>query len=244
MATNPYINRVDVVRGNSTDTLINISDTTAVASDVASGKYFYLASGEKVAGTSSGGIEDGHVYQDQGGYIVLDDETGKVYQTVSKSYTPTESQQSETITAGSGYDAIQQVTVTVGAISSSYVGSGITRRSSSDLTASGATVSVPAGYYPSAASKAVASGSVTASATKGTVSNHSVSVTPSASVSAGYISSGATGTAVTVSASELVSGNKAISDNGSNIDVVNYSTISVSVPTVTITQSGSKLSIV
>lgn len=156
-------------------------------------------------------------------------------QTKTKNYTPTESEQTEAVIADSGYDGLDTVNVTVGAISSSYVGSGITRRSSSDLTASGATISVPAGYYESSASKSVASGTEgIPTATKGTVSNHSVSVTPSVTNSAGYIAGGTkTGTAVTVAASELASGNKAISSNGTGIDVVGYSTVSVDVPTGT-----------
>lgn len=88
----------------------------------------------------------------------------------------------------------------------------ITSKSSSDLTASGATVTAPSGYYSISASKSVASGSATApasiSGTSATVSTGSntltlsktVSVTPS--VSAGYVSSGTAGnSAVSLTAS-------------------------------------------
>lgn len=160
-------------------------------------------------------------------------------ETVTKTYTPTESQQTETITPSSGYDGIGEVDVTVNAVSSSYVGSGVSRKTSSDLTVLGATVTAPAGYYESAASKAVAGGTEgTPTATKGAVSNHSVSVTPSVTNTTGYITGGTkTGTAVSVSASELVSGNKAITDNGTGIDVANYSTVSVDVPSLDISDT-------
>lgn len=89
----------------------------------------------------------------------------------------------------------------------------LTVKSSSDMTASGATVTAPAGYYTEAASKSVASGSVS-------VPDTSISVTPSISVNsdglitssasktqsvsptitAGYVSSGTSGT-MTVSGS-------------------------------------------
>lgn len=74
---------------------------------------------------------------------------------------------------------------------------------SSDLSASGATVTAPAGYYASAATKTISSGSATApasisgtsaSVTTGTNTltlSKTVSVTPT--VSAGYVSSGTAG---------------------------------------------------
>lgn len=80
----------------------------------------------------------------------------------------------------------------------------ITSKSSSDLTVSGATVTVPAGNYASQATASVASGSVTSpasisgsSATVSTGTNtltlsKTVSVTPSVTT-AGYISSGTAG---------------------------------------------------
>ena len=140
------------------------------------------------------------------------------------SVTPTESAQT---IGGSNY--MMEGAVTVNAIPSNYVGSGITQRTSSDLSASGATVTAPAGYYASAATKTISSGSATASATKGTVSNHSITVTPSVTRIAGYITAGsANGTAVTVSASELVSGSQNITTNDT-YDVTNLAEIVVNV---------------
>lgn len=118
----------------------------------------------------------------------------------------------------------------VGSDGTVYTGN-IPTKTSSDLTASGATVTAPAGYYANAATKTVASGTAgTPIAVKGTVSNHSVSVTPSVTNTTGYITgSTKTGTAANVSASELVSGNLPITQNGNNIDVTNYATVSVDV---------------
>ena len=114
-------------------------------------------------------------------------------ETITKTYTPTTSQQTEQITPARGYDGIAEVDVTVNAMPTGTEGTPI--------------------------------------ATKGAVSNHSVNVTPSVTNVAGYIEGGTkTGTAVTVSASELVSGTKSITANGQGIDVTNYEDVDVNVP--------------
>ena len=151
---------------------------------------------------------------------------------LTKTYTPTESEQTDYITIPSGKTGIGEVDITIEPISNSYIGSGITQRSSSDLTASGATVTAPAGYYANAATKTISSGTEgTPIASKGTVTNHTLSVTPSVTNAAGYIAGGThTGTAITVSASELVSGTYNVDSSGTK-DVTNYA--SVSIPTGT-----------
>ena len=158
------------------------------------------------------------------------------YATVSVAPTPSETKSVTTngdVTPSSG-KLLSKVTVNVPTGEA---------RDASDLTVSGATVNVPAGLYSSAASKSVASGTAgTPTASKGTVSNNSVTVTPSVANTTGYITGGTkTGTGVTVSASELVSGNKAITPSEtaqSGIDVTNFKTVSVDAISSTYVGSG------
>ena len=117
----------------------------------------------------------------------------------TKTVTPSESVQ--TVSVDSGYNGLSQVTVN--GIPFDYVGSGIDQRDSTDLTVSGATVNVPAGYYDAAASKTVASGSATVSGsaqgtgslfaygTNNIMANIDALITPT--VTEGYISVGTEG---------------------------------------------------
>lgn len=116
--------------------------------------------------------------------------------------------------------------VTAYANGTKYTGN-IPSKTSSDLTASGATVTVPAGHYASQATKSVSSGSATAPATiSGTSASVStgtntitlsktVSVTPS--VTAGYVASGTAGnSAVSLTASVTTKAAATITPGTSN----------------------------
>lgn len=183
------------------DTLIDITDTTVVASEMFATKVATGVDGEKMTGTyvapesktaadvtvsgatvtvpagayasqvqksvaatthpaptasinsSTGLVTASHT---QGtGYVTGGTTTGTLQLGVqaAKTVTPTESEQ--TAVAANRYTTGE---VKVGAISSTYVGSGITQRDSDDLTANGATITAPAGYYSASASKSVESG--------------------------------------------------------------------------------------
>lgn len=154
--------------------------------------------------------------------------------------------------------------VMVDAIPSNYVGSAIPRKSSTDLTASGATVTVPAGYYSGQASKSVTSMTLpTATATTATGTNKATigrsTATRYINIPTGYnsasayytISSTPNGTATTPATT--ITTNPTISVNSSGlITATNSKTQSVT-PTVsagyvstgtagTITVSGSATS--
>lgn len=223
------------------------SDLTASGATITAPAGYYAESASKSVATATHANPTASINSSTGlvtashtqtaGYVSAGTTTGTLQLTTqaAKTVTPTES--SQTAVAAGVYTT---GAVTVGAISSTYVGSGITQRSSSALTASGATVTVPAGYYASQATKSVASGSAgTPTATKGTVSNHAITVTPSVTNTTGYITGGTkTGTGVTVSASELVSGSQTITENGT-VNVTNLASVNVAISYSTITVSSS-----
>ena len=129
---------------------------------------------------------------------------GATLQTKTATYTPTTSQQTDSILPDTGYDGMSEVDITINAVATGSEG--------------------------------------TPTATKGTVTNHSVTVTPSVTNTAGYISGGThTGNAVTVTANELVSGTLNVTSSGTE-DVTNYASVSIPsgtvVPPASITEIG------
>ena len=209
-----------------TITAVSLAGDTVSAEHLESGYTAHNSLGEAITGTMP-----------PGGQPNLQDKTN---------IAPTES--SQTITADTGYDGLNSVQIN--AVSSTYVGSGINRRSSSDLTSSGANVYVPAGYYASQAQTFVQAGTAgTPTATKGTVSGNKVTVTPSVTNTSGYITgSTKTGSAVTVEASDLVAGTINV-PSGSTVDCTNYQYAtntgggSVSIGSKSVTSSNNSTSI-
>ena len=189
--------------GGGTARFIDPSPTTAIDSDVASGKIYYKSDGTQSVGTASAGQA-----------IVITDETDSHGGTIRHINGVVVSGTKSITQNGAGIDVTEYAAVDVN------VSTG-TPRTSTDLTVSGATVTAPAGYYASAASKSVASGSATApatiSGTSATVSTgtntltltKTVSVTPS--VTAGYVSSGTAGnSSVSLTASVTTQGAQTI----------------------------------
>lgn len=131
---------------------------------------------------SSSGLITAQAGVSESGYIA-DTDTKSATQQLStqagKTVTPTESEQT-------AVDEHKYTTgkVKVAAVPSDYVGSGIARKDSSSLSASGKRITAPAGYYAEAAGKDVAGGSATTPATEITA-NPSISVDANGLITAG-----------------------------------------------------------
>ena len=130
-ATYSDVPAVDLPSGNSTVRFTDVTDTTATASDVASGKYFYGVDGARTLGTAT--IGGGSVTQDQEGYIVLPQTGGGGITVDSLSVT-----QNGTYTAQTGH-AYSPVTVNVSGGASNVVYGTFTTGSASSIK----TVTVP-----------------------------------------------------------------------------------------------------
>ena len=144
--------------------------------------------------------------------------------------TPTESQQS--ISYSSPYTGLEGVTVE--AISSTYVGSGISKKSSTDLIVSGASITAPAGYYEIAASKSVSSMILPTSASS--TSSGTSKATISRSTSDQYINipTGYNGTASYYKISAVPNG----SATGPSSLSGTSATVSTGTNTLTLTKTG------
>ena len=147
---------------------VDLSGDTVSPSSLLQGYTAHNALGEPIVGTAT---------QEGGGTINLQAKTN---------ITPTES--SQTIIPDTGYDGLSRVQINP--ISSTYIGSEIPLRSGTDLTSSGATVTVPAGYYDAQATKSVATGSIGSYTWTSSATSSSKTFTANFSnFSAGYIGS-------------------------------------------------------
>ena len=176
---------------------LSVNSTTGVVTATVSG------ASSAMAYVYPGGYLDGRygIYND-GTVTVSGSNTLQLSTQAAKTVTPTEAIQRA---VSAGYFTTGNVSVA--AISSTYVGTGVAKKSSADLTASGSVVTAPAGYYSTAATKSISAGSaftpaVTITATPGITVNTnglitatvgaSSSITPT--VTAGYVSAGTAGT--------------------------------------------------
>lgn len=211
----PNINKV--VFGNTT--LIDLSTTTLEsASQLQNGVTAYDRAGNVITGTGGGGA----------GVVITD--TADSHGGIVREITAVEISGTKQIAQnGTGIDVTSYAAVDVAVPTPAP---SLQAKTNIDPTTSSQTIQADNGYdgLSSVQINAMPSGTAgTPTATKGTVSNHSVSVTPSVTNTTGYITgSTISGTAVTVSASELVSGSETKTSNGT-YDVTNLAELVVNV---------------
>lgn len=160
--------------------------------------------------------------------------SGQTINNQNKTVSPSDSSFSFTCDSGSDYTGLG--TVTVNAMPADHVGTGIARKNSSNLSANGATVTAPAGYYASDATKSVDSMTLptntAASATSGYTSKATVSRSTSdqyINIPTGYNSAGAY-YKISAVANGSATGPSSVSSTGA--------TVSTGTNTLTLTKTG------
>lgn len=243
----------------TTQAAATITPSTSSQTAVAAGRYTLGAVTVAAVPTETKTVTtNGDVTPSTGKFlskVTVNVPTGSTINNQNKTVSPSTSAQE--ITADSGYTGLGTVTVnampvmTLPTTIATSATSGYIKKITIGRSTSNQYVNIPTGYNSAGAYyeiSAVADGTAgTPSASKGTVSNHSISITPSVTNTTGYITGGTkTGTAVTVSASELVSGTLSITSNGTK-DVTNYASVNVSISgdsptieTLTVTPSESE----
>lgn len=209
-------------------TWIDATPATAAAADIISPKTAMLADGVVTQGTGSGGITPtGNINITQAGQT---DVTNYATATVASGTEGTPTATKGTV-SNHGITITPSVTNTTGYITGgTKTGTAVTVFASELV--SGTLYCDDSGTWDvtNAANFVVDAGTEgTPTATKSAVSNHAVTVTPSVTNAEGWITgSTKTGTAVTVSASELVSGSETKTANGT-YDVTNLASLVVNV---------------
>lgn len=157
-----------VSSGSATTPATSITANPTISVNSTTGLITASVSGSKSVTPT---VSAGYVSSGTSGTIsVSGSNTSQLSTQSGTTITPTESEQTAVSAGKYTLGAVK-----VGAISSTYIGSGIDQRDDTDLTVSGATVTVPSGYYADTETKSIASGSATTPET-------SITATPSLSV--------------------------------------------------------------
>lgn len=230
--------------GGGTARFDDTSDADATAGDIASGKTAYV-NGVKLTGTGSGGVTPtGNINITQAG---VTDVTHYATATVPTAnfFTDAADRGFKTVSNQRFWTIKGMTEVDLGeGDAEGWISSGMyygeernynAVPANTTITPSTSAQTVGGAKYMMEGPVTIAampSGTAgTPTATKGTVSDHRVTITPSVTNATGYITGGTkTGTAVTVTAAELESGTKSITQNGTGIDVTGYSAVDVAVP--------------
>ena len=217
-----------VANGSVSTPATTITANPTPSLDTTTGKITVSVSGSSSITPS---VTSGYISSGNAGTVTVSGSSTMQLSTQSAiTITPTESVQ--TAVASGKYTLGE---VNVAAISSKYVGSGVTRPNA--LKVVGDTVTAESGYYATSKSGKVAAGGVsTPSVTKTTEltpESVCINITPYVNTSAGYIanSSRIDGETVTVSAQDVTAGIMEITTNGT-YTVTNYQKAKVNISTV------------